>query len=142
MDHAPWSDGAKHEITIENPRAARAKPRGPRLCRGRCDDHLRQFDRPRCWHFADSLRGAKLADFSGEIESTSPKEPSSVVVGRDGQDHWIVVETNGLCGGLFVDEASAMRFAREETHWRPGAVHKTCLPMIFRLGRKEDGDES
>jgi hypothetical protein len=36
------------------------------------------------------------------------------VVGRDQQARWIVIETHGLCGGVFRDQAAALRYAEEE----------------------------
>lgn len=36
------------------------------------------------------------------------------IVGRDPDARWIVIETHGLCGGVFRDEAAALRFAEEE----------------------------
>jgi len=36
------------------------------------------------------------------------------VIGRDHEAHWIVIETHGLCGGVFRDEAAARRFVEEE----------------------------
>jgi hypothetical protein len=36
------------------------------------------------------------------------------VVGRDQQARWIVIETHGLCGGLFRNRAAALRYAAEE----------------------------
>jgi hypothetical protein len=51
-----------------------------------------------------------------------PEPAVSFLVGRDDHDHWIAVETHGLCGGIFADEAAALRFARAESGRRPGAV--------------------
>jgi hypothetical protein len=71
--------------------------------------------------------------FSPNAGPAPEKEPPSLLVGRDRQNRWVVVETHGLCGGLFIDEASPMRFAREQTNRRPAAVRKASMPeMIFR----------
>jgi hypothetical protein len=59
---------------------------------------------------------------SQDNESESKQEPPSLIVGRDHDNHWIVVETHGLCGGIFANEAAAMHYAREESRGRPGAV--------------------
>lgn len=76
----------------------------------------------------------------GEKDSASKQEPPSFIVGRDGENHWIVVETHGLCGGIFTNEAAAMRYAREESRGRPGAVRVAsyilALNMNARAGRR------
>lgn len=36
------------------------------------------------------------------------------IVGRDRDARWIVIETRGLSGGVFRDEAAALRFVEEE----------------------------
>lgn len=36
------------------------------------------------------------------------------VVGRDQLARWVVIETHGLCGGVFRDQAAALRYAEEE----------------------------
>ncbi len=57
-----------------------------------------------------------------------PEPAVSFLVGRDDHNHWIAVETHGLCGGIFADEAAALRFARAESGRRPGAVR--CISHI------------
>jgi hypothetical protein len=36
------------------------------------------------------------------------------LVGRDRAGHWVVQDRQGLCGGLFVNRAEALRFAMHE----------------------------
>ncbi len=67
----------------------------------------------------------------GDNDSAAIKEPPSLTVGRDGDNHWVVVEAHGLCGGIFTNEEAAMRFAREESRGRPGAVR--VAPSILAL---------
>ena len=55
------------------------------------------------------------------------------LVGRDRSNHWVVLETHGLSGGLFTDEASALRFARDESQGRPGAVEIAADRLDFRI---------
>ncbi len=43
-----------------------------------------------------------------------------LLVGQDRAGHWVVQETAGLLGGLFVDREAALRFARAE---RRGFAH-------------------
>ena len=54
--------------------------------------------------------------------AVSDEEPPSLIVGRDDENHWVVVEAHGRCGGMFATEAAAVRYAREESRGRPGAV--------------------
>jgi hypothetical protein len=44
------------------------------------------------------------------------------LIGRDGEGHWVVRDTKGLRGGLFVDRKEALKFARFENGNRPQAV--------------------
>lgn len=58
----------------------------------------------------------------------SKKAPPNLIVGRDRQNNWIVVEMHGLCGGIFTGKAAALRYAREESHGNPDAVRiVSCL---------------
>src|SRR5262249_20760319 len=43
-------------------------------------------------------------------------------VGRNGRGNWVVQDQSGLCGGLFVDRAEAVKFAMFENGNRPQAV--------------------
>ena len=43
-------------------------------------------------------------------------------IGTDSRGNWVVQDQQGLCGGLFVDRAEAMRFALFENGHRPQAV--------------------
>jgi hypothetical protein len=112
---------------------ASIKPPGRRLRRSRRFHHLRWPFRTLTWHFADRMMGANMDKFSQNAGAVVEPEAPSLLVGRDRQNHWIVAETHGLCGGLFIDEASAMRFALEQTNGRPAAVRKAFrAEMIFR----------
>jgi hypothetical protein len=55
-------------------------------------------------------------------DSKEPPEPLSFVLGRDRGGHWIVQEAHGLCGGLFVNKAAAMRYARSEYAEREASI--------------------
>jgi hypothetical protein len=68
-----------------------------------------------------------------ERESAPEQEPPSLIVGRDKENHWVVVETRGLCGGIFASEAAAVRYARDESSGRPGAVRFTTSLLTFKL---------
>ena len=44
------------------------------------------------------------------------------MIGRDSGGNWVVQEQSGARGGLFVDRAGALKFARSETGNHPHAV--------------------
>jgi hypothetical protein len=52
-------------------------------------------------------------------------------VGRDSKGHWVVQDEQGLCGGLFVDRAQALKFAMFENGNRPQAV--IMVPNVLEL---------
>jgi len=68
------------------------------------------------------------------VEPPSP-EPSSrfplFLIGKDSRGNWVVQDQQGICGGLFVDRAEALRFAMFENGNRPQAV--VMVPGIFEL---------
>jgi hypothetical protein len=58
-----------------------------------------------------------------EPPSQARSQSSPLLVGRDRRGHWVVRSLNGLCGGLFVNRAEAMRFALfENGHHRDGVI--------------------
>jgi len=52
-------------------------------------------------------------------------------IGKDSRGNWVVQDQQGLCGGLFVDRAEALRFALFENGNRPQAV--VMVPGILEL---------
>ena len=56
---------------------------------------------------------------------------SSFFVGRNSRGHWVVRDQCGLCGGLFISRAEAMRFALFENGHRSEAV--TMVPGNLEL---------
>jgi hypothetical protein len=52
-------------------------------------------------------------------------------IGKDSRGNWVVQDQNGLCGGLFVDRAEAVKFAMFENGNRPQAV--IMVPGILEL---------
>src|SRR5262245_55373396 len=52
-------------------------------------------------------------------------------VGRNGRGNWVVQDQSGLCGGLFVDRAEAVKFAMFENGNQPQAV--IMVPGILEL---------
>jgi|SRR5215510_12040458 len=47
---------------------------------------------------------------------------SLFLVGKDSQGHWVARDQSGLCGGLFVGRAEALKFAMAENGNQPQAV--------------------
>lgn len=68
------------------------------------------------------------------FEPPSP-EPSSRIplfmVGKDSRGNWVVQDQHGICGGLFVNRAEALRFAMFENGNRPQAV--IMVPGVLEL---------
>lgn len=54
-----------------------------------------------------------------------------LIVGRDRDDHWVVMETRGLCGGIFASAEAAIRYARSEAAGRSGAVRLAEGDLAF-----------
>ena len=57
--------------------------------------------------------------------------PMQFHIGKDGRGNWVVQDDRGLCGGLFVNRAQALRFAMLETGSQPQAV--VMVPGVFEL---------
>ncbi len=65
-----------------------------------------------------------------------PSSPSSsrsrlFRIGRDSRGRWVVQDQHGLCGGLFIDRAEALKFAMFENGNRPQAV--IMVPGVLEL---------
>jgi hypothetical protein len=64
-----------------------------------------------------------------------PEPPSSrsqhFFIGKDSRGNWVVQDRQGLCGGLFISRAEALRFAMFENGHRPRAV--VMVPGVFEL---------
>jgi hypothetical protein len=52
-------------------------------------------------------------------------------IGKDRHGNWVAQDQQGLCGGLFVDRAEALKFAMYENGNRPQAV--IMVPGILEL---------
>ena len=68
-----------------------------------------------------------------QIETQTPSLPCenqvSFLVGRDGEGHWLAVETHGLGGGIFKSRDKAAQYARDESRRQPGAVRFVDEPI-------------
>jgi len=63
------------------------------------------------------------------------------LVGKNSRGQWVVRERDGLCGGLFVSRAEAVKYAMYETGRRPQAV--IMVPGILELnlnGKRQSGE--
>jgi hypothetical protein len=68
-------------------------------------------------------------DKKGEPPSTY--RVKSFRIGRNSGGNWVVQDQSGLCGGLFVNRAEAVKFAMFENGNRPQAV--IMIPGILEL---------
>ena len=51
---------------------------------------------------------------ANDVEPPSRLRPALLMIGQDGRGNWVVQDQSGTCGGLFVDRAGALKFARSE----------------------------
>jgi hypothetical protein len=70
------------------------------------------------------------------MNKSEPPSPNGVasslfLVGMDSHGNWVAQDQKGLCGGLFVDRAEALKFAMFENGHRPQAV--IMVPGILEL---------
>ncbi len=67
-----------------------------------------------------------------EPPSLRSSSPSRLFrIGKDSHGHWVVQDQQGLCGGLFVNRAEALKFAMFENGNRPQAV--IMVPDVLEL---------
>ena len=69
----------------------------------------------------------------GQYEPPSSSSSSSRLfrIGKDSRGNWVAQDQQGLCGGLFVDRAEALKFAMFENGNRPQAV--IMVPGVLEL---------
>ncbi len=53
------------------------------------------------------------------------------LIGRDSRGRWVAQDQRGLCGGLFVSRAEAVRYAMFESGRQPQAV--IMVPGVLEL---------
>jgi hypothetical protein len=73
----------------------------------------------------------------------SCSKSSLFLIGRNSHGNWVVQDQSGLCGGLFVERAEALKFARVENGNRPQAV--IMVPGVLELdmsGKPAAGGEA
>jgi len=66
-----------------------------------------------------------------EYRSRSSSPSILFLIGRNSRGHWVAQDQQGLCGGLFVSRAEALRYARLENGNRPCAV--IMIPGVLEL---------
>jgi hypothetical protein len=66
-----------------------------------------------------------------EPPSSGSSKCSQFLIGKDSHGHWVARDQSGLCGGLFIDRAEALKFAMFENGHRPQAV--IMVPDILEL---------
>jgi len=57
-----------------------------------------------------------------QAEPPSCLRPPLFLIGQDSRGNWVARDQSGARGGLFVDRADALKFARAENGNRPQAV--------------------
>ena len=62
---------------------------------------------------------------------SAPRANSLFRIGKNRRGQWVVQDQSGLCGGLFVSRAEAVKFAMFENGNRPQAV--IMVPGILEL---------
>ena len=63
--------------------------------------------------------------------SPSRSKSSLFLIGKNSRGNWVVQDQTGLCGGMFVNRAEAVKFAMFENGNRPQAV--IMVPGILEL---------
>ncbi len=77
------------------------------------------------------LPGRRRVTDTAETPSLQGSTASLFLVGRDSRGHWAVQDQSGLCGGLFVGRAEALKFAKFESGNRSPAV--VMVPGVLEL---------
>ncbi len=73
------------------------------------------------------------------LSGTSTRVPR-FLIGRDSRGRWVAQDQRGLCGGLFVSRAEAVRYAMFETGREPQAV--IMVPGVLELDMTHVGAAS
>jgi hypothetical protein len=67
----------------------------------------------------------------GEPPAASSSNSPLFLIGKNSRGQWVVRDQRGLCGGLFVGRAEALKFAMFENGNRPNAV--IMVPGVLEL---------
>lgn len=66
-----------------------------------------------------------------EPPSPCPRSPAAFLIGMDSRGHWVVKDSSGLHGGLFIDRVQAIKYALFENGHHPEDV--MLVPGILEL---------
>jgi hypothetical protein len=64
-------------------------------------------------------------------ESTRAEDKLLFFVGKNSRGNWVVQDQDGLCGGLFIAQSAALKFALSENGNHPEAVR--MVPGVLEL---------
>jgi hypothetical protein len=78
-----------------------------------------------------SLERRNVMGQSEPPSTRSASRPRLFRIGKDSHGNWVVQDQQGLCGGLFVNRAEALKFAMFENGNRPQAV--IMVPGVLEL---------
>jgi hypothetical protein len=67
----------------------------------------------------------------GEPPAASRSNSPLFLIGKNSRGQWVVRDQRGLCGGLFVGRAEALKYAMFENGNRPNAV--IMVPDVLEL---------
>jgi hypothetical protein len=79
---------------------------------------------------ADPMKGAAVS-LQNEEGGGLAMEPRNLIIGPDGRNQWVVIETHGFCGGIFINQAAALRYARQESHGHPESIRIVPDLLVF-----------
>jgi hypothetical protein len=82
---------------------------------------MRRRLRPRGWRLLPEQQTDESMN-KGEPPSASGPTLAPFLIGKNRHGDWVVQDTSGLRGGLFVDRTQALKFAMWECGNRPQAV--------------------
>jgi len=70
-------------------------------------------------------------DIGEALETQHKVKDLQFVVGQDEVGHWVVVETRGRGGGIFVNRQAALKYAKFESDHRSNAVWSSNEPLTL-----------
>jgi hypothetical protein len=65
-------------------------------------------------------------------------QPLFFMIGQDSRGNWVVQDQDGVRGGLFVDRAEALKFARSENGNRAPTVVTVLETFELNINRRSD----
>ena len=71
-----------------------------------------------------------------QAEPPSWLRPPLFMIGQNERGHWVVQDLKGICGGMFVSRAAALRYVRSENGNRPQAVVMVSGVLELDMTRK------